>query len=248
MAKDVVPEEARRRRRPTRQGTVLSERLIVETALRMVREHGSAGLSARRLGAALGADPSTLYRYFDGTDGLTLAIGEELIGRALDGWVPTGRWRDDLRSLGLRIHGAYLAHPQAALLTASRVSGRPREIAADEAILGSLRGAGFADADAVRIYHAYIDQALAFAALDAGPLALTEKARASDEERWESTYARLPADTYPNIAVTAGLLAARMPHSAYPVALEMLLDTAARQLADAAGGRGAGDGGAAGRE
>lgn len=58
MAKDVVPEEARRRRRPTRQGTVLSERLIVETALRMVREHGSAGLSARRLGAALGRTPA----------------------------------------------------------------------------------------------------------------------------------------------------------------------------------------------
>ncbi|MFJ7591752.1 TetR/AcrR family transcriptional regulator [Streptomyces sp. NPDC097617] len=245
MAKDVVPEEARRRRRPTRQGTVLSERLIVETALRMVREHGSAGLSARRLGAALGADPSTLYRYFDGMDGLTLAIGEELIGRALAGWAPTGHWREDLRALGLRIHGAYLAHPQAALLTASRVTGRPREIATDEAILASLRGAGFADPDAVRIYHAYIDQALAFAALDAGSLALTDKARESDEERWESTYARLPAETYPNIAATAGLLAARMPHSAYPVALEMLLDTAERQLADAAGGS-AGDGGSGG--
>ncbi|MCY0932140.1 TetR/AcrR family transcriptional regulator [Streptomyces sp. H27-H1] len=231
MAKDVVLEEARRRRRPTRQGTVLSERLIVETALRMVREHGSAGLSARRLGAALGADPSTLYRYFDGMDGLTLAIGEELIGRAVDGWAPTGRWREDLRSLGLRIHGAYLAHPQAALLTASRVSGRPREVAADEAVLGSLRGAGFADGDAVRIYHAYIDQCLAFAALDAGPLALPAEARESDEERWESTYARLPAEEYPNIAATAGLLAARMPHSAYPVALDMLLDSAERQLA-----------------
>ncbi|MFB8402370.1 TetR/AcrR family transcriptional regulator [Streptomyces sp. NPDC055912] len=231
MAKEVVPEEARRRRRPTRQGTVLSERLIVETALRMVREHGSAGLSARRLGAALGADPSTLYRYFDGMDGLTRAIGEELIGRALAGWAATGQWREDLRSLGMRIHGAYLAHPQAALLTASRVTGRPREITADEAILGSLRGAGFADGDAVRIYHAYIDQCLAFAALDAGALALTAKVRAADEEMWESTYARLPADAYPNIAATAGLLAERMPHSAYPVALDMLLESAERQLA-----------------
>ncbi|MFD7029258.1 TetR/AcrR family transcriptional regulator [Streptomyces sp. NPDC059917] len=236
MAKNVVPEESRRRRRPTRQGTVLSERLIVETALRMVREHGSAGLSARRLGAALGADPSTLYRYFDGMDGLTLAIGDELIGRALDGWAATGRWREDLRSLGLRIHAAYLAHPQAALLTASRVTGRPREIAADEAVLGSLRGAGFPNADAVRIYHAYIDQCLAFSALDAGSLALTEKARASDEEMWESTYARLPAETYPNIAATAGLLAERMPHSAYPGALEMLLESAERQLPGGARG------------
>ncbi|MEV7414474.1 TetR/AcrR family transcriptional regulator [Streptomyces sp. NPDC089919] len=230
MPKDVVPETARRRRRPTKTGTVLSERLIVETALRMLREHGSHGLSARRLGAALGADPSTLYRYFAGMDDLTRAIGEELTGRALAGWTPGGAWRADLRALGLRIHGAYLAHPQAAVLTASRVTGRPREIAADEAILGVLRTAGFPDPAAVRIYHAFVDQSLAFAALDAGALALTAETRAVDEEMWESTYARLPADRYPHIAATAGLLAARMTDSAYPVALEMLLDSAEAQL------------------
>ncbi|MCY0923538.1 MULTISPECIES: TetR/AcrR family transcriptional regulator [unclassified Streptomyces] len=235
MAKQVVPEEGRRRRRPTRTGTVLSERLIVETALRMLREHGSAGLSARRLGAALGADPSTLYRYFTGMDELTRAIGEELIGRALDGWVAGGDWRADLRELGLRIHRAYLAHPQAAVLTASRVSGRPREIAADEAVLGVLRTAGFEDPAAVRIYHAFIDQSLAFSALDAGALALAEEDRSADEAMWETTYAALPADRYPHIAATAGLLAARMADSAYPVALEMLLESAAARLA--AGGR-----------
>ncbi|GAA5021278.1 hypothetical protein GCM10025734_76390 [Kitasatospora paranensis] len=167
MAKQVVAEGDRRRRRPTRQGAVLSERLIVETALRMLREHGGAGLTARRLGLALGADPSALYRYFAGMDELTLAIGDELIGRALDGWAPGGRWQSDLRDLGLRIHRAYLAHPQAAVLTASRVTGRAREVAADEAVLGLLRGAGFPDPAAVRIYHAFIDQSLAFAALDA---------------------------------------------------------------------------------
>lgn len=66
MPKPVVRDEARRRRRPTRQGTVLSEALIVDTALRLLREHGGGGLTARRLGLALGADPSTLYRYFAG--------------------------------------------------------------------------------------------------------------------------------------------------------------------------------------
>ncbi|MFJ6940740.1 TetR/AcrR family transcriptional regulator [Streptomyces sp. NPDC101132] len=236
MAKQVVPEPARRRRRPTKTGTVLSERMIVETALRMLREHGSGGLTARRLGAALGADPSTLYRYFAGMDDLTRAIGEELTGRALEGWTATGDWRADLGALGLRIHRAYLDHPQAAVLTASRVTGRPREIAADEAILGVLRTAGFPDPAAVRIYHAFIDQSLAFAALDAGSLALAEEARTADEEMWESTYARLPAETYPHIAATAALLAARMTHSAYPVALRMLLDSAEAQLSAVRGG------------
>ncbi|MFJ7299352.1 TetR/AcrR family transcriptional regulator [Streptomyces sp. NPDC099088] len=230
MAKPVVPEEKRRRRRPTRSGTVLSEQLIVETALRMLREHGSAGFTARRLGLALDCDPSTLYRYFRGMDDLTLAIADALIGQALRGWEPTGEWRADLRAMGLRIHAAYVAHPQAAQLTTSRVSGRANELAADEMVLELLRSAGFPLPDTVRIYHAFIDQTLAFAALDAASLALPSAALRADEAMWRSTYARLPATTHPRIAEAAPLLATRMVTSAYPTALDMLLDSAAVQL------------------
>jgi AcrR family transcriptional regulator len=231
VPKQVVPEERRRRRRPTKSGTVLSESLIVETALRMLREHGSSGLTARRLGTALDCDPSTLYRYFRGMDDLTLAIGDALIGQALRGWEATGEWRADLRAVGLRIHAAYVAHPQAAQLTASRVTGRPNELAADEAVLEVLRTAGFPLPDTVRIYHAFIDQTLAFAALDAASLALPRAALRADEGMWRSTYARLPAATHPRIAEAAPLLATRMVASAYPTALEMLLDSAAIRLA-----------------
>lgn len=233
MPKPVVREENRRRRRPTRSGTVLSEGLIVETALRMLREHGSTGLTARRLGLALDADPSTLYRYFRGMDELTLAIGDVLIGQALQGWEPTGQWRPDLRSMGLRIHAAYVAHPQAALLTTSRVTGRANELAADEAVLDVLRTAGLPLADTVRIYHAFIDQTLAFAALDAASLALPSEALDADEGRWRSTYARLSTDRYPRIAEAAPLLATRMITSAYPTALDMLLDSVERQMGNA---------------
>lgn len=235
MPKNVVAEADRRRRRPTKQGVLLSERLIVETALRMVREHGSAGLSARRLGLALGADASAVYRYFRGMDELVLALGDELIRRALAGWRPAGEWRSDLRDLGLRIHAGYLAHPQAAVLTASRVSGRANELAADEAILAALRGAGFGDAAAVRIYHVFIDQCLAFAALDAAALTLPAPALESDRRMWRATYARLPEATHPNLAATSGLLAQRMNDSAYPAALAMVLDSAEAELAAARG-------------
>ncbi|MFJ3640385.1 TetR/AcrR family transcriptional regulator [Streptomyces sp. NPDC090108] len=231
MPKAVVPEEKRRRRRPTRGGTVLSETLIVSAALRLLREHGSAGLTARRLGLALDCDPSTLYRYFGGMDDLTLAIGDALIGQALAGWERTGRWRADLRAMGLRIHAAYVAHPQAALLTASRVTGRVHELAADEAVLDVLRTAGFGLAETVRVYHAFIDQTLAFAALDAATLALPSASQRADDDKWLSTYARLPRSTHPRIAEAAPHLARRMVNSAYPTALEMLLDSAESRLA-----------------
>lgn len=227
MSERVVPEGSRQRRRPTKQGAVLSEQLIVETALRLVAQHGAEALSVRRLGAALGADPSALYRYFRNTDALLLAIADELIGRAQDGWTATGDWRQDLRSMGLRIHACYLSHPQAAVLGAYRTTGRPHETRAVERILGILRTAGFPDPLAVRIYHAFVDQALAFAAQDAAAAALPPAARQGDEAVWQSVYGRLSADTHPNIAATYPLLAADMQDSGYPFALELMLSAMA---------------------
>ena len=235
MAKTVVPQEARQRRRRTKQGQVLSHELIVETALRMLSEHGAQGLTARRLGLGLGADASAVYRYFNGMDDLVLAIADELMNRAVAHWRPVGDWRADLRGLGLRIHSSYLAHPQAAVLTANRVSGRAHEVAADEAILATLRTAGFTDQAAVRIYHVFIDQSLAFAALDAASIAMPEQARRVDEEVWRATYARLPKLTYPHIAASAELLMERMNQSAYPAALDMLLVAAEAELRGADG-------------
>ena len=230
MPKDVVAESDRRRRRPTKQGVVLDEQMIVDTALRMVREHGAAGLSARRLGLALGADASAVYRYFRNMDELTLALADELMRLVLADFEATGDWREDLYWLGMRIHRVYIEHPQAAVLTASRVSGRANELAGDEVILAALRRAGFPDRVAVRIYHVFIDQVLAFAALDALSLVLPAPALESDQRMWEVTYEHLSARTHPNLAATATLLADRMNDSAYPAALTMVLDSAAAEL------------------
>ncbi|MFI8961869.1 TetR/AcrR family transcriptional regulator [Streptomyces sp. NPDC053493] len=233
MAERVVPEERRRRRRPTKRGAVLSERLILETALRLVAQHGADALSVRRLGAALGADPSALYRYFRNTDALLLALADELVGRAQEGWAATGDWREDLRSMGLRIHASYLANPQAAVLAAHRTTGRRHETRAVERILGILRTAGFPDALAVRVYHAFVDQALAFAAQDAAAAALPPAAAEADAGVWRSVYGRLPADTHPHIAATYPLLAADMRDSGYPFALELMLTAVAALHPDA---------------
>ncbi|MGW8885662.1 helix-turn-helix domain-containing protein [Streptomyces sp. NPDC055749] len=227
MAERVIPAGGRQRRRPTKHGAVLSERLIVETALRLVAQHGAEALSVRRLGAALGADPSALYRYFRNTDALLLALADELVGRAQDGWEATGEWRADLRAIGLRIHASYQSNPQAAVLAAHRTTGRPHETRAVETILGVLRSAGFPDALAVRIYHAFVDQALAFAAQDAAALALPRAAQEAEEEVWHAVYGRLSPDTHPNIAATFPLLADDMRGSGYPFALELMLGAVA---------------------
>ncbi|WP_405670059.1 TetR/AcrR family transcriptional regulator [Streptomyces sp. NBC_01530] len=237
MSERVVPPDARRRRRPTKQGVVLSEELIAATALRLIEEHGAEALSVRRLGRALGADPSSLYRYFRHTDDLMLAVTDELIGSTLRSWRPTGDWRADLRDLGLRMHAGALAHPRAAVLSSYRATGRAYEIQAVETILGVLRDAGFHDVEAVRIYHAFVDPSLAFGALDSASVALPKAAREAETAVWRATYARLPADTHPHIAATARHLVADMPHSSYPAALDLFLSAAAARLAETRAGK-----------
>ena len=124
-----VPQE-RRRRRPTRSGVLLSENLIVETALRLIGEHGPEALSVRRLGAALGCDPTAPYRYFHDTDDLVLAIADRIIGDAMAGFVPGDDWVASLREMALRVRAGYVAHPRAAAMAAHRVTRRTSEIQA----------------------------------------------------------------------------------------------------------------------
>lgn len=231
MSQRVTPAAERKRRKPTKHGVVLSEDLIVSTALRLIEHHGAEALSVRRLGRALGCDPTAIYRYFRHADDLMLAVTDELIGRTMAEWRPSGAWRSDLRDLGLRVHASALASPQATTLTSHRVTARPHEIVAVETILGVLRGAGFPDVDAVRIYHAFIDQALAFGAFDAATATLSAASHDAEAQAWHATYGRLPAETHPNIAATARHLVDSMRRSSYPVALEMLLDAAQTQLA-----------------
>jgi AcrR family transcriptional regulator len=77
-----------RRGRQTWSGVVLSASLIIDTALRPIDERGAEALTGRRLGQALGADLSAIYRYFRSTGELLPALYDRLIGETIDGFVP----------------------------------------------------------------------------------------------------------------------------------------------------------------
>ncbi|MFM9369860.1 TetR/AcrR family transcriptional regulator [Streptomyces sp. Da 82-17] len=222
MAEGRVPAE-RRRRRPARSGVVLSQELIVDRALTLVAQQGPEALSVRRLGAALGCDPSALYRYFHNTDDLLLAIADRLIGEALDGFEPGDDWVAGLREMAHRIHGSYRAHPRVAALAAYRVTRRPHEFRAVDTGIGLLRRAGFDEAAAVRHYAAFVDTVLGHAALDAAQAALPRERREGDEEAWTSVYQSVPEAEYPQLAWASGELG-RMAEGAFAEAVELLLE------------------------
>ncbi|MGW1892735.1 TetR/AcrR family transcriptional regulator [Streptomyces sp. NPDC002004] len=220
-AQDRVATE-RKRRRPTRSGVVLSEEMIIERAVRLVDEHGADALTVRRLGAALGADPSAIYRYFRGTEDLLLALADRMIGEALDDFEADDDWRTALRELAFRVYRSALRHPRVATLTGFRVTRRPNELRAVENGIGILRGAGFDEESAVRHYHVFIDTVLGHAALDAAVANLPEDQRAGDERAWRETYAEAPADRYPHLRAARDHLPV-MAGSAFEATLDLLL-------------------------
>ncbi|MGY0488763.1 TetR/AcrR family transcriptional regulator [Streptomyces sp. WG-D5] len=222
MTEGRIPAE-RRRRRPTRSGVLLSEDVIVDCALRLVGQHGPDALSVRRLGAALGCDPSALYRYFHSTDDLLLAVSDRIIGEAMAGFHPERMtWRDGLREFGLRIHRGYRAHPRVAALAAYRVTRRAHEFRAVDAGIGLLRRAGFDDEAAVRHYSAFVDTVLGHAALDAAYVALPAECREADDRAWTDEYAHLPPDTHPHLGGVRPHLPL-MTGSSFDLALDLLL-------------------------
>ncbi|MFD9127077.1 TetR/AcrR family transcriptional regulator [Kitasatospora sp. NPDC059571] len=213
----------RKRKRPTRTGTVLTEELIVSAALELVEAPGGNALTVRRLGAALGCDPSAVYRYFADTDALLLAVADRLIGDSLDGFAPGEDWIASLRDFAVRVHRSVLRHPRMAAVRASRVTAGPAECRAVDTGIGILLAAGFAPAEAVRLYHALIDTVLAHAALDADVRDLSDKQRQQQSGVWQQVYGALPADRYPNLHTVRDHLPG-MAASAFPQVLDLLLD------------------------
>ncbi|MCX3059018.1 TetR/AcrR family transcriptional regulator [Streptomyces beihaiensis] len=226
MADGRVPGE-RRRRRPTKTGVLLSQEAIVDCALRLVGQHGPDALSVRRLGTALGCDPSALYRYFHNTDDLLLAVADRIIGEAMAGFEPdTMDWLDGLRDMARRIHRGYREHPRVAALAAYRVTRRPHEFRAVDAGIGLLRRAGFPDAEAVRHYAAFVDTVLGHAALDAAHLALPPDRRAADDAAWAAAYADASPEEHPQLAAVRAHLPL-MAGSSFDRALDLLLSALA---------------------
>src|SRR2546421_3525256 len=105
-----TPPQARSRRGGLRRGFLTAE-LIVEESLRLLDADGVAGFSMPKLGRALGADPTAVYRHFASKDDLVLAIADRLISEATDGLTPSECWVETLIDAARRLRRTYRAHP-----------------------------------------------------------------------------------------------------------------------------------------
>jgi len=193
-----APQRRQRRRRGLRRGSLTPE-LIVRESLRLLDEHGTEGFSLPKLGRALGADPTAVYRHFISKDDLILAIADHLIDEAMAGMTAHYCWVETLVDGTRRLRRTYRLHPAAAALSACRTTQRPAEMRIVNLLIGAVLSAGFEGAEAARVYRAIGDFALAWAGFDAAFLALDKSMREADQAAWSRAYLAADRSVHPHI-------------------------------------------------
>ena len=184
--------------RRLRRGSLTPE-MIVEASLRLLDEQGSVGFSLPKLGKALGADPTAVYRHFASKDDLMLAIADRLIEEAMDGLVVQPCWIDTIIETTRRLRATYRAPPAAATLSASRTTQRPAEMRIVNVLIGAVFDAGFEGLEAATTYRAIGDFALSWAGGEAAFLALDQALQRADRAAWSRAYLAVARDEHPHI-------------------------------------------------
>ena len=135
----------------------LTRELIVRESLRLLDTDGIAGFSLPKLGRALGADATAVYRHFASKDDLVLAVADHLIEESAAGVRLGECWVDTLTDSARQLRRTYLAHPAAASLSSYRVTQGPAEMKAVDIIISCVLAAGFEGAEAAVVYRAIGD-------------------------------------------------------------------------------------------
>jgi AcrR family transcriptional regulator len=165
---------------------------VLHAALGIADEAGIGALTMRALADALGVRPMALYHHVPGKEGVLDGI-VDLVFAEIDVPVPGGAWREQMRRRAESARAALRRHPWAVGLMDSRRTPGPATLAHHEAMIATLRAAGFSVAMTAH----------AFAVIDAFVYGFAVQE------------ASLPFDASTAPEVAAEILAA-MPPDAYP--------------------------------
>ena len=188
-------------------GTEPRPRLSRERVLLVAIAHADAGgleaLTMRRLAEEMGVAPMALYRHVANKDDLIDGMVDIVFGE-IDLPATGGDWRTAMRQRAISVHDALSRHRWAIGLMESRANPGPANLRHHDAVIGSLRAAGF---DMAMAAHAY-------SLLDAYiyGFALTKMS--------------LPFDDTSDIAETAQTMLEPFPMDAYPNLVAFITDHA----------------------
>src|SRR5882762_9372418 len=132
--------------RPTKPATALrtplSRERVLRSAVAFADHSGIASLSMRKLGDALGVEAMSLYNHVANKDELLDAM-VDLVFSEIDLPSRGADWKTAMRQRAVSARQALSRHPWAIALMESRTSPGPATLRHHDAVIGSLREAGF---------------------------------------------------------------------------------------------------------
>ena len=173
----------------------LSRDAVVRAAVALADELGIGSLTMRRLGEALGVEAMSLYHHVANKtellDGMTDAVFAEIelpvIGSG---------WRPAMRDRAISARAALNRHPWSISLVSSRTTPGPATLRHHDAVIGTLRAAGFPVELTAHAFSA-IDSYVYGFALQEATLPFDTVEEAADVA--EGMFARMPPDAYPHL-------------------------------------------------
>jgi AcrR family transcriptional regulator len=201
----------------------LSRERIVDVAAALVAEHGAGALSARRLGDALGCDPSALYRHYQNMDDLQREVGDHFLADVRVAARRGESWSSAVRRICLELRAVQLRRPRLAALVRAAPTRLDNELRITEALLRELRRGGFAPAAAAVAYHALIELTVGAAAIDSTLAEQSPASRRAAYRSWRADYAALDAAEFPHSVAAAGHLYEGTADHRFEAALDALL-------------------------
>lgn len=129
----------------------LSRERVLDTALRLADQGGIDRLSMRNLAAELGVGAMALYYHFTNKDEVLDGIVDLVYGEV--GLPPSGPdWKTAMRERAISMREVLSRHRWAIGMMEARRKPGPANLRHHDAVLGSLRSAGFDIATAAHVY------------------------------------------------------------------------------------------------
>jgi AcrR family transcriptional regulator len=121
----------------------LSRRAVLDVAVRLADRDGLDALSMRSLGQELGVEAMALYNHVENKDDLLDGMVDLVAAEFEVPQPPAGDWKTAVRDSVVSVHQRLLQHPWACPLAVTRPHVGPAMLRYIDAMVGTLRAAGF---------------------------------------------------------------------------------------------------------
>ena len=169
---------------------------VLQAAMAVADEGGLETLTMRTLGQELGVGPMALYRHVSSRDDMVDGMVDLVFGEIALPGAGTG-WKSAMRGRAIAVRDALMRHRWAVGLMESRANPGPANLRHHDAVIGSLRAAGFDMAMAAHAYSLLDSYIYGFAQTQ---MNLPFESTAEIAEVAQEMLAPFPLNAYPNLA------------------------------------------------